>query len=236
MKMKKIFLLLLSTIILSCGGSDNDDPTPTTPSTPTVENKEPAIPSLIEPSDGLLCTDNPLSFSWNAATDPDGDAVSYEIQVATNNTFTNDVQTKTNSGTTTDFTLLKGVAYYWRVRAKDSKNKTSAYSTIRKYYTEGEGISNHLPYAPTLVKPTLNSTLSETSTTLEWTASDVDDDPITYDVYFGKENPPALVKENVSETTYTVDVEQETTYYWKIVVKDDKGGEAIGQVWSFKLN
>lgn len=235
--MKNSVLLLLSIALLSCGGSgDDDEPTAVTPSTPTVENKEPSIPSLINPADGLLCTDNPLDFSWSIATDPDGDAITYEIQVATNNTFSNDLQTKTNSGTTADFTLLKGVAYYWRVRAKDSKNNTSAYSTIRKYYTEGEGVSNHLPYAATLVEPALSATLSETTATLKWTASDVDDDPITYDVYFGKENPPTLVKENVSEMEYAVDLEAETTYFWKIVVKDNQGGEAIGQVWSFKNN
>jgi hypothetical protein len=27
-----------------------------------------------------------------------------------------------------------------------------------------------------------------------------------------------------------------TTYYWKIVVKDNNGGQAIGQVWSFYSN
>lgn len=25
-------------------------------------------------------------------------------------------------------------------------------------------------------------------------------------------------------------------YYWKVVVKDNKGGETIGQIWEFKTN
>lgn len=37
--------------------------------------------------------------------------------------------------------------------------KASSYSTTRKFYSEGEGVSNHLPYAATLIGPTLNSKL-----------------------------------------------------------------------------
>lgn len=233
--MKK-YLLLVALLFLAaaCGGSDDDmgpiDPTPP----PTIpNNKAPSVPVLVGPVNDLKCTDNPLDFSWNASTDPEGDAVSYTTQVATNTSFSADLQTATGSSVTANFTLKEGVPYYWRVSAKDNKNLASAYSTVWKFYSEGAGVSNHLPFAASLKSPALNSKLSVTSTTLKWSATDLDDDPLKYDVYFGNTNPPALVAENISETSYEVDLVSDTTYYWKIVVKDNAGGETIGQIWTF---
>tara|TARA_B100000809_G_scaffold141837_1_gene139377 strand:- start:1631 stop:2311 length:681 start_codon:yes stop_codon:yes gene_type:complete len=223
--MRAVLLIFMSILLFSCGGSDDD--------TPPIDNVAPTVPSLLVPNDEELCTDNPLDFEWTIATDPEGDNVQYEIQVATNNSFSADVQTKIKSITTHNFTLLKSSEYYWRVRSKDNKNNFSDYSDTRKYYTEGEGVSNHLPFTATLISPELSMDISDNTTLLKWSASDVDGDVLTYDVYFGKENPPILLVENISETTRDVDLLESVTYYWKIVVKDDKGGESIGQVWEF---
>lgn len=228
--MKNQLLIYLGIILFSCSGSD-DSPTPNPP--PTPKNVAPTTPVLLTPSDGQLCTDNPLDFSWNVATDADGDGVSYEVQTATNSDFSESIQTEITSSTTTNFSLIKGVAYYWRVRSKDTKSNYSNYSSVRKYYSEGEGITNHLPFTPALVGPALNGTISDATTNLEWTASDVDGDPLTYDVYFGDSSPPALVLENSHGNIHSVNINPLTTYYWKIVVKDDNGGQAIGQIWSF---
>lgn len=227
--MKNFIFIYLSILLYACSGSDDSTPDPI----PPPVNKAPSTPTQVFPTDGLLCTENPLDFLWNASTDTDGDSITYEVQVATDESFSSDLQTKTPSNTSNTFTLLKGIVYYWRVRAKDSKNNFSDYSTVWKYYTEGEGITNHLPFAPTLIHPILNATIIDISTALEWSSTDVDADPLTYDIYFGDTNPPTLIQENISSTSYSVDLSASTTYYWKIVVKDDNGGQAIGQIWSF---
>jgi hypothetical protein len=228
--MNKSILIVASYILISCGGSsDSEDPIVT----PPQSNDAPSVPTLKDPIDGLVCTDLSLDFSWNASSDPDGDNVSYTIQVATNTSFSENLQTKSITGTSTNFNLLKGLAYYWRVSAKDTKNKSSSYSSTRKFYSEGEGVSNHLPYAATLISPALDSKLNTNATTLEWSSSDLDNDPLTYDVYFGEVTDPAMVLENSTSTSYEVNLEGNTIYYWKIVVKDDAGGEAIGQEWTF---
>lgn len=234
--MKKLLnIIVLSVLVLSCGGGGSDDPTPTPQ--PTV-NKAPSAPTQSAPTNNLLCIDNTVSFEWTASTDPDGDTVSYEIQIATDNQFTENLKTNTSSSTSTSVSLDKGVAYYWRVRAKDSKNATSSYSSTFNFYTEGTGESNHLPFSPDVVKPTLNSIVQDATVTLEWTASDVDtSDTLTFDLYFDTVNPPTTkVSENQSETTYNQALESSKNYYWKVVVKDDKGGVAIGQVWGFKTD
>lgn len=232
--MKKYIILYAYLFLLgACAGSSEIDPVPT-PAPQT--NNAPSVPSLTAPSNGLLCTENPLDFSWNASTDPEGDGISYYIQVATNNAFSENLQVLSISSTTTHFTLKKGVAYYWRVNAKDAKNKSSNYSPVWKFYSEGEGVSNHLPYAAGLLSPSLNSTIADASTTLKWSSSDVDNDPLVYDIYVGNENPPPLVLENSNSSSYDLSLTDATTYYWKIVVKDDAGGITVGQIWSFKTD
>ncbi|UMB61076.1 SusE domain-containing protein [Lutibacter sp. A80] len=229
---KYLYTLVLTTLLWSCGGSGGSD----SPE-PEPENNAPNTPTLKYPTNNLLCIDNTIDFEWNAATDPDGDVVTYEIQIAKDNQFTQIVQTVTNTSTLRTISLDKGIAYYWRVSAKDSKNLSSDYSSVNSFYTEGEGVSNYLPFSPEIVSPTLNATVTETNATLEWNASDVDNDPLTFDVYFGTtETPTTIVSSNQTSKTFNVDLSSSETYYWKVVVKDDKGGETIGQVWNFKTD
>ena len=230
-----IAILAISTVIWSCGGGGGgDDPPPAT-------NNAPSTPSLVEPTNNLLCIDNTVVFRWNAATDPEGDAITYQIQISKNNQFTQIVQTLNGSETTRSISLEKGIAYYWRVKAMDTKNASSSYSSTFQFYTEGEGVTNHLPFSPELVNPVLNTAVQEATTTLEWTASDVDGDPLTFDIFFDTVNPPTTkVGDNQSTTTLDVALDPSTNYYWKVVVKDTKDavilGQTIGQIWNFKTD
>lgn len=228
--MKNLPLIFLSFLVLSCGGSDGDMPDP---EPPIQENTAPSIPELASPNNDALCTDNPLDFTWGASTDAEGNAIQYEITVATDQGFTSNLQSHITSDTEANFTLMPSTAYYWRVRAKDNRNNLSDYSTVRAFYTEGEGSSNHLPFATTLISPELSTEIDAGTAVLEWSAGDVDEDPLTYDIYFGTTNPPTLLVENTSSDSHSVNVSAATTYYWKIVVKDDQGGAAVGQIWSF---
>ncbi|HSQ47367.1 MAG TPA: hypothetical protein VLM44_10685, partial [Lutibacter sp.] len=117
----------------------------------------------------------------------------------------------------------------------DSKSAASNYSATYTLYTEGVGITNHLPFSPVLVSPALNSVQTAATVNLQWTASDVDaSDALMYDVYFGTVNPPtAIVSSNQSANSSNRTVTASTKYYWKVVVKDGKGGQTVGQVWSF---
>jgi len=230
--MKKfLYIAIIGMVIWSCGG-DGDDPPP------PPENKAPSTPTTIYPANNELCIDNAVNFQWNASTDPEGDAISYLVEVSTSNSFSPLVDSKTVSSTSTAITLDKSVSFYWRVTAKDSKGLSSPVSSSNAFYTEGEGVSNYAPFSPELVAPTLNFTVQEATTNLQWTASDVDNDPLKYDVYFGTVNPPTELKSsNQDATNYTTPtLTASTTYYWKIVAKDNKGGQTIGQVWNFKTD
>lgn len=228
---KYLFVFCSALLLISCGGGDDT-------SDAVTENKAPSSPSLVAPENNLLCIDNTVAFQWNAASDPDSDAVRYQIEVAKDNQFkeidfTNSVTTVAKS-----ILLEKGVRYYWRVKAIDSKNLSGNYSSVFQFYTEGVGLINHLPFAPSLVKPELSSVVNDNSIVLEWNASDVDaNDVLTYDVYFGTTNPPtAKVSSNQSLKTCTQTLNSSGTFYWSADVKDNKGGISKGQVWRFVKN
>jgi len=228
--MKYIFrFLLLGTVIFSCssGGSSDDGPDITPNSVPTA-------PLLISPSNNLLCVENTLTFNWNASVDPDGDNINYKIEIATDNLFNNITQFGSTPTTSFQATLSKGTAYYWRVIATDSNNASSDDSSVFQLYTENEGLTNHLPFAPELISPNNGETVSGEVLTLQWEASDVDQDDLVYDIYIDSINPPVtLVSENQTESSFDFSLSTTGSYFWKVVVKDENGGETAGQVWYF---
>ena len=228
-----LYTAVIALTLWSCGGGGGgSNPTPT----PT--NSAPTTPTLTYPTNNLLCINNQLDFQY-ASTDPDGDTITYQIQIATDNTFATIVQTQTTTATSKTITLDKGIAYYWRVKATDSKSASSSYSNVFNFYTEGEGITNHLPFAPELVSPALNAAVTTSTADLQWNGSDTDtSDTLTYDVYFDTVNPPTTkVSPDQTTNSYTTTtLSATTTYYWKIVVKDNQGGQTIGQIWNFKTD
>jgi len=229
---KYLYLILVVNFLIACGGSGDD-----LESIAVVENKTPSIPVLMAPVNNLLCTDNTVTFNWGSSLDLDGDTINYTMQIATDNLFLQIVLDTNIKETKTTFTLDKGKAYYWRVKATDSKNESSSFSSIFQFYTEGIASENHSPFSPGLVSPKLSSVVQTTTATLEWTASDVDNDTLVFDIFFGTQNPPLQkLSANQSETILNVEVASSKEYFWKVVVKDLKGAQAIGQVWNFKTD
>ncbi|WP_264565012.1 DUF4962 domain-containing protein [Flavobacterium sp. N3904] len=228
--MKKfIYLSIISVFLISCGNEDAPSES---------ANVAPTTPTLLSPVNNKLCANNAVSFQWDAAVDSNNDPIIYQIQVAKDKDFAHIVMTAESSATYQNFTLEKATAYYWRVKSTDNEDLSSTYSATFSFYTAGDGVINYLPFSPELVSPELNSVMSTNTATLKWTANDVDTkDKLVYDVYFGTTNPPTE-KVGVNQVTPTLDVNVMASkqYFWKVVVKDDKGGESIGQIWSFRTN
>lgn len=232
--MKKTYLYLIvavGLIMTSCSGDGGDSEEMQKPD----ENTAPTVPTQVYPLDNIICTDNNVVFEWNGSTDAEGNLITYKIEVSENNSFSPISHTATSSSESKLITLEKGKAYYWRIKATDNRSAESNYSPAMQFLTEGEGVSNHIPFAPNLLAPALNSEVDGTSTTLSWSASDVDGDALTYDVYLDTNTDlTTKVSENQSATTYdATGLTAATTYYFKVVVKDGNGGVSIGQVWSF---
>lgn len=232
--MKKIFLLALciNILMVSCNNDDDDDGGGTPQE--TVTNTAPTIPIMTYPTNNLVCIENAINFQWNPSTDAEGNVPIYEIQIATDIDFTQGLNSVTTIATSKQITLKKGQLYYWRMRAKDTKDASSDYSEVFNFYTEGTGIINHLPFAPVLMSPQLNSGQTGNSTLLKWSVQDADGDSLVYDVYFGNDAESLnKIASDIVESEYNADLTIIGTYYWKVIAKDNKGGTTIGQVWSF---
>ena len=162
-----VYLSIISLMIAACSSGGGDDK-------PEVINTAPTVPALVAPSDNKLCLSTAVVFEWRAATDANNDVITYQLQVAKDNQFTQIVKTEDVQGLSKNFNLEKNTAYYWRLKSTDSKGLSSAYSSTYKFYTSGDAVVNHLPFVPELVAPTQNVVLYTSSTTLKWNATDVD--------------------------------------------------------------
>lgn len=231
---KYIIITLVGLVLVSCSNG-GDDPSPTTEPEKT-ENEAPTAPVLATPTNNQLCIDNNLEFTWGASTDPEGDGIKYTVEVSKNIEFSQITHSFPNlTGTTKTILLDRDVVYYWRAKATDNKNASSAFSSIFQFYTEGTGEENHLPFASTVLQPSLNEVISGSSVSLRWAAADVDNDILTFDVYLDINNPPtAIAVSDHTDKEYVISsLVTATTYYWKVDTKDNHGAVAVGQVWSF---
>lgn len=226
-----IYLSIIGLVAISCGGGSDD-------SENEVKNTAPTVPVLTQPADNKLCVDNTVSFEWNKSADTNNDNITYKIEIASDNQFSQIIKTAEGSSTSTQLELEKNTAYYWRIKATDNEGLSSDYSPVYKFYTAGDAEVNHLPFLPELTAPEINALLSTATATLAWNASDTDaEDILTYEVYFGTANPPNVkINENNTTKSEEVTLQPSTEYFWRVVVKDNKGGETIGQIWRFKTN
>jgi uncharacterized protein (TIGR02145 family) len=95
------------------------------------------------------------------------------------------------------------------------------------------GGGNTPPTLPAEPSPPDGAINQSTSTTVHWSCSDPNGDPLSYDVYFGETDPPPMGVSGISDTTYDPGtLNNGTTYFWKIVVSDGTD-TTEGNIWSF---
>jgi len=110
-----------------------------------------------------------------------------------------------------------------------------ATNTLDIYVNPTPPPPNQPPYTPYNPSPSNHATGVSIYADLSWSGGDPDaGDTVTYDVYFGVSPSPPLVSSGQSATTYDPGtLSYGTTYYWKIVAKDNHGASTTGPVWDF---
>lgn len=230
--MKNILtFLIIPVLLLSCSGG-GEEPTP--PGPEPAENTAPTIPSLSSPANNFVCIENPIDFQWGTATDEQGDPITYQLQIATDANFTLDIDNYSTSSTSAEVSLELGQLYFWRVKAVDGKNLSGEYSQAFNFFTEGNPEINHLPFAPGLEWPEMDSEQTIATIELKWFAEDADGDSLVFDVYFGADSANLTkIASDIDNNVLNVDLPSAATYYWNVVVKDGNGGTTHGQTWIF---
>ena len=117
---------------------------------------------------------------------------------------------------------------------KDNRPQGAGWDIGAYEIPQNGGAGNNPPDQPADPGPSNGALNQPLNSTLAWSCSDPDGDPLTYDVYFGTTNNPQLISSGQGQLTYNPgQLNNNSTYYWKIVAKDNQGGSTAGPVWNF---
>lgn len=194
-------------------------------------NQPPNTPSNPSPANGAIDQDVNLTLSWIGGDPDPEDIVTYDIYLGTS--IPPQLEASDQPSTSyTPSTLGYNTTYYWKVIARDNQGDT-AEGPIWSFTTTAK--ENQPPYTPSNPMPPDGAIDQDVDIDLSWTGGDPDpEDIVTYDVYFGTTPSPTLIAPDQSITTYDPGtLNNNTTYYWKIVAKDNYGAQTEGPVWSF---
>ncbi|MFZ2808072.1 MAG: BACON domain-containing carbohydrate-binding protein [Desulfosalsimonadaceae bacterium] len=92
--------------------------------------------------------------------------------------------------------------------------------------------NNHAPYMPHDPSPANETAVYFPDIILQWYGGDVDNEILSYELYFGTEENPPLIATSLSDTTFTINTEINTTYYWKVIASDGISNVS-SPIWTF---
>ncbi len=238
-----LFCALLLVGACSSGGDGDDNPPPPTGGgdDDPVVIPDPTAATLIFPEDDTECnegqpisdTESTVTFQWNASQNTD----SYLV-TTTNLNSGNSFNTVANTNEAA-ITISRGTPYEWFVTSRANGTNVTAQSVAFRFYNEGPGIENYAPFPAEAVSPTRGATLpaNTTSVTLEWTASDVDNDIVDFEVFFGLDEPGNLVSLGATtQTTFSVDVSSGNVYVWLIQTVDGQDNASDSEEFLFRVD
>ena len=140
LKMKNYSLsysIIIGCILLSLGSCKKKEQEDLLP-TPTPTNTAPtAITFDVSPANGATDINSPLTISWLSATDPDGDAITYDVYFGSNSSNLNLVSENQTTLNYVSGVLELGTTYYFKVVSKAGEHQTE--SETRNFVTSTTG-------------------------------------------------------------------------------------------------
>jgi hypothetical protein len=227
------FLVLLLFIISACSKGESEAPvTPASPPSKAVLIL-PALNEACTSGTVISATQSMITLKWQASANTS----SYIVTIK--NLLTNISESLTSPDPQLNVTLLRNTPYSWYVTSKSSAIAETAQSDTWKFYNAGPGAVTYAPYPSEIIAPIMGQVLNNVaSVKLEWKGSDVENDIIAYDIWFGSGNSTSLFKSNYTETSLMVNVplNSSMTYNWKVITKDSKGNNSSSGVYQFTVN
>jgi len=171
------------------------------------------------------------SYAYSTSTtDPDGDSLYYRFDWG-DNTSSGWLGPYQNGTTIQALHIWHAPGVYsLTVRARDSYGSESGSSNVTVVT-----MTNRAPNPPGNPSPINGAAAVPIAPVISWVGSDPDTgDIVTYDIYFGTNPSPPKVVENQSDAWFVPGtLLYQTTFYWKIIAKDNYGGKNNGTLWSF---
>ena len=207
----------------------------------TRGNSPPDTPHYPQPWNNSEHIPINTNLSWTS-DDPDGDNVTYDIYLGK---ILGELELVEEDYTNTTYDLVGNLEfntkYNWQIVAKDEWHQYpdkphwiyNATGPVWNFKTQ----KNEPPYEPSDPYPPDGANDVLLGAILNWTGGDPNPgDVVTYDVYFGRTDPPTKKKSNQTQPSYMPDppLDEYEDYYWKIVAWDSMGLTAEGDKWTFK--
>jgi len=226
--MRIITILIFSVLLVGCGGGKKDPP------------KAPDAARLVFPLKSSQCNTgvdvtpntSTVTFEWQAGANTD----SYRLVVINLNTGgIKETQTMTPAAS---LVIDKGEPFEWYVISSNEKSEERTQSETWRFYNAG-AVTTYIPFPAEIVAPESGSSVAvdlNNEISLEWSSSDIDNDVISFEVYYGTVNPPEtlVASPSVSITNLKVDAMTNTVYYWRVITIDAEGNSSDSGVFDFR--
>lgn len=230
---KVIFIIFVCCLQYSCNPDGAESVEPVVPNNPSKVN-------LIFPYENSLCnegtnltpTSSTVLFEWGTSDNTN----SYTLVLK--NLISGAIITRETALTEIAINIERATPFEWYVTSNSNFVTTNAQSSKWKFYNASEGVQSYAPFPAEAVSPEMAEVLETTASeiTLDWSSSDIDNDIVSYDLYFGTDSIPAIYSSGLTETMLNnVIITTNTIYYWKIITKDSKGNSSDSGVFQFRI-
>lgn len=187
-----------------------------------VTNSAPSSFAQLSPANASPGQDVGGMLTWQ----PSSGANQYDVYLGTDTAFSTPVSSN-QTGTSYSYSGLSySTTYDWKVVAKNEIGQVTASGAPWDFITHGPP-----PGAFSMVSPPNSATSLQLSGMLTWYSSP---NATAYDVYLANVNPPPVrIDSNLADTSVSYHgLSPGTTYFWKIVAKNQNGALAASNAVS----
>lgn len=198
----------------------------------------PAVAILQLPADNTTCLDglvtaekSSVNFSWLEAANTD----SYLVVVQNEETRAM-TQKTVEQNTQANLSLDRGFPYSWWVITSSIASSEETKSAVNAFYLEGDQQLYFIPFPAKLIYPPNNSIVSRENGQIQliWSGTDLDNDIEKFELFFGDTADQLNLITQGQTTTYFIDVETLSTYYWMVRTTDSQGNISESNISYFQ--
>lgn len=199
-------------------------------------NSAPPPPTVLSPGPGALVDTLTPTLAFLPWGDPDGDALTFDWQLASDEAFTALVDSGTGvtaTQVTPGAALTEDARYCWRVRAHDGQAQSAwARACFRVSAVDGA------PTVPTLLAPAADAVVSTTQPVFAWTGSvDPEGSVVSYELEVSEGSTTVATLDGLGGTATVLaqPLVDGRTYAWRVRAKSGGATSAFTAASSFTV-